>query len=92
MTRILQSLLQITESNNNSLNISFVCCLWPTESKYSEVMSTLKYADRLKQSSDVMVRSEYQGEMSTNQEKIMQEISKENVDIKFKIDSFKREH
>lgn len=55
-------------------------------------MNTLKYADRIKQSSDIMVTSEYQGEMSTNQEKIMQEISKENVDIKFKIDTFKREH
>lgn len=39
-----------------------------------------------------MGKSEYQGEMSTNQERIMQEISKENVDIKYKIDSFKREH
>lgn len=39
-----------------------------------------------------MNKSQYMGEMSTNQEKIMQEISKENVDIKFKIDAFKREH
>jgi hypothetical protein len=39
-----------------------------------------------------MAKSEYQGEMSTNQEKIMQDISRENVEMKFKIDSYKREH
>lgn len=39
-----------------------------------------------------MSKSSYQGEMSTNQEKIMQEISKENVEIKYKIDAFRREH
>lgn len=30
--------------------------------------------------------------MSTNQDKIMEEISKENVDIKFKIDDFRKAH
>jgi len=39
-----------------------------------------------------MMTSEYPGEMSTNQEKIMQDLGKENVEMKFKIDSFKREH
>ena len=39
-----------------------------------------------------MLKSKYQGEMSTNQEKIMQDISRENVEIKFKIDAYKREH
>lgn len=55
-------------------------------------MNALKFADGFKAADDVMVRSEYEGEMSTNQEKIMQEISKENVDIKFKIDACRREH
>ncbi len=70
----------------------FVTCIWPIESKYSEVMATLRFTDRLKQQQDVMLKGEYSGEMSTNQEKIMQEISKENMEIKFKIDSFKRDH
>lgn len=30
--------------------------------------------------------------MSTNQDKIMEEISKENVEIKFKIDDFRKSH
>lgn len=68
-----------------------MCHLWPKESKYSEVLNTLMLVDKVKKSKDVMVKSEYEGEMSTNQEKIMQDISKENVQIKFKIDSFKRE-
>jgi hypothetical protein len=55
-------------------------------------MATLRFTDRLKQQQDVMLKGEYSGEMSTNQEKIMQEISKENMEIKFKIDSFKRDH
>jgi len=54
-------------------------------------MNALKFTDNMKSEQDIMIKSEYQGEMSTNQEKIMQEISKENVDIKFKIDAFRRE-
>lgn len=60
----------------NEVNVSFVTCLWPTEAKYGEIMNTLKYSDRIKHPQDVMVKGEYQGEMSTSQEKIMQELSK----------------
>jgi hypothetical protein len=38
-----------------------------------------------------MIQSEYQGEMTTNQEKIMEAVSKENLEIKNKIDAFRRE-
>lgn len=36
-----------------------------------------------------MFLSQYQGEMVTNQERVMEALSKENLDIKTKIDSFK---
>lgn len=72
--------------------MSLICTLWPTEQYYMEVLNTLRFIDTVKKPEQVLSKSEYQGEMSTNQEKIMQDISRENVEMKFKIDSFKREH
>eukprot|EP00347_Sterkiella_histriomuscorum_P016198 403354110 len=91
VTRIIQSFLQQSPPYNG-LNLNFYCCIWPTESRYQEAINTLKFLDKIAKQDHFMGKSAYQGEMSTNQEKIMQEISKENVEIKFKIDSFKREH
>ncbi len=55
-------------------------------------MYTLRYTDKLKTSNNVMMKGIYDGEMTTNQEKVMEEISKENMEIKLKIDTFKRDH
>ncbi|CDW85604.1 kinesin motor domain protein [Stylonychia lemnae] len=91
VTRIIQSMLQQSHPSQQ-INITFLCCIWPTESRYQEIMNTMMFLDKIQTKKNMMGKTEYRGEMSTNQEKIMQEISKENVEIKFKIDSFKREH
>lgn len=41
------------------MNIAFICNLWPCESKYSEVLNTLRFIDKIKLTKDVMAKSEY---------------------------------
>ncbi len=63
LSRIIQSQLQI--ANSVKVQANFICCLWPSESKYSEVINTLKFVDKIKLDYEIMLKSEYQGEMSS---------------------------
>ena len=89
LTRVLQALLQVQQSE--LVNVAFVCCLWPIEAKYADVLNTLKFVDAIKNENETMQRSEYQGEMTTNSDKQLEELLKKNVELKQRIDTFKRE-
>ena len=65
LTRIIQALLQ-QKPSKEPIEVVFLTCIWPTESKYADVISTLRFVDRVKPEDQAMQKQEYQGEMSTN--------------------------
>ena len=58
LTRIIQCFLQ-QKPSKEPVQVVFLTCIWPTESKYADVISTLKFADNVKPESQAMQKQEY---------------------------------
>jgi hypothetical protein len=93
MTQILSILLQ--SSNSARLNLTFIGCIWPTEQAFHDVNDTLQYIQRftrLDDPSNVYVWQPSELKALMDKERVLQEVSKVNMLLKSKIDSFRRLH